>query len=162
MKFSSSLIATAFIIFPTADAFSLNANNRVHRPMSPMVSGPADSSTALGMGVRSFIRRKLGKNSGPATKEITKEEVRSLFNLWNNALATGDSRIVAKCYAKTSILLPTMRDQARTNYDAIKDYFDAFLLKQPQGKILDGEIRIGDGWAQDAGIYEVSYFMMLR
>ena len=130
MKFSSSLIAAAFMAFSTTNAFAPNAINRVHRPMSPMVSGPADSSTALGMGVRSFIRRKLGKNSGPATKDITKEEVRSLFNL------TGDPRIVAKPYANT--------------------------LKQPQGEILYGEIRIGEGWAQGAGIYKVSYFMMLR
>lgn len=35
------------------------------------------------------------------------------------------------------------------------DYFDAFLLKKPQGKIIDGKINIGDGWASDCGIYEV-------
>lgn len=39
----------------------------------------------------------------------------------------------------------------------MKDYFDSFLLKKPQGKILDGKINIGEGWASDAGIYEVSY-----
>lgn len=116
----------------------------------------ADSDTAL------FGRRR-GKKSGPKTRrnkstafaeDISEGEVRDLFSIWNNALATGDSRIVAKRYAKESILLPTVSDVPRTDYDSIKDYFDAFLLKKPQGKILEGDIRIGKGWAQDAGVYE--------
>jgi hypothetical protein len=37
------------------------------------------------------------------------EEVRSLFNLWNDALATLDPVKVAARYAKKSILLPTVR-----------------------------------------------------
>jgi Calcium/calmodulin dependent protein kinase II association domain len=45
-------------------------------------------------------------------------------------------------------------DIPRTDFDSIKDYFDSFLLKKPQGTILEGYIRIGDGWAQDNGIYE--------
>ena len=32
--------------------------------------------------------------------EITEKEVRALFELWNSALATGDSRIVASRYTK--------------------------------------------------------------
>lgn len=94
--------------------------------------------------------------SAPAVSDITAKEVRALFSLWNNALATGDSRLVASRYAtKTgTVLLPTVSDTPRTDFDSIKDYFDAFLLKQPQGEIIDGHIRIGQGWAQDAGIYE--------
>ena len=37
--------------------------------------------------------------------DITEEEVRALFDLWNSALATGDSRIVASCYTKVSYVL---------------------------------------------------------
>eukprot|EP00532_Pseudo-nitzschia_australis_P014240 CAMPEP_0168284040 /NCGR_PEP_ID=MMETSP0141_2-20121125/23277_1 /TAXON_ID=44445 /ORGANISM="Pseudo-nitzschia australis, Strain 10249 10 AB" /LENGTH=490 /DNA_ID=CAMNT_0008227983 /DNA_START=380 /DNA_END=1852 /DNA_ORIENTATION=+ len=90
------------------------------------------------------------------TQDISPEEVRSLFSLWNNALATGDSRLVASRYATKSgaVLLPTVSDTPRTDFGSIKDYFDAFLKKQPQGEILEGNIRIGNGWAQDAGIYE--------
>jgi len=87
-------------------------------------------------------------------KDIDSSGVRSLFSLWNNALATGDSRIVAKRYSKTSVLLPTVSDVPRTDFEGIKDYFDAFLQKKPQGEILEGNIHIGDGWCQDAGIYE--------
>jgi hypothetical protein len=45
-------------------------------------------------------------------------------------------------------------DIPRTDFDSIKNYFDAFLLKKPQGEIVEGHIRIGNGWAQDNGIYE--------
>ena len=101
---------------------------------------------------RTFGSSATTSTAGP---DITKDEVRALFSLWNNALATGDSRIVAKRYAKNPVLLPTVSDTPRTDYSTIKDYFDGFLLKQPQGTILDGNILIGDGWAQDMGIYEV-------
>lgn len=37
--------------------------------------------------------------------EITPKEVRALFELWNAALATGDSRIVASRYTKVSFIL---------------------------------------------------------
>jgi uncharacterized protein (TIGR02246 family) len=86
--------------------------------------------------------------------DVTVDEVRALFSLWNSALATGDSRIVASRYTKSPVLLPTVSDTPRTDFDSVKDYFDAFLLKEPQGKIVDGHISIGDGWASDTGIYE--------
>jgi uncharacterized protein (TIGR02246 family) len=85
---------------------------------------------------------------------ITKDRVRNLFNLWNDALATLDSTEVANRYSKEPVLLPTVSDTPRTDHALIKDYFDAFLLKQPQGEILSGDIIIGTNWAQDAGIYE--------
>merc|ERR1712176_1135453 len=112
-------------------------------------------------------RRRVGRKRGPkgggssakvggtvAYKTVDEAQIRALFSLWNNALATGDSRIVAKRYAKDAVLLPTVSDTPRTDFAGIKDYFDAFLQKKPQGQILEGNIRIGDGWAQDAGIYE--------
>ena len=111
------------------------------------------SSTELNMGLRTFIRGKLGGKDAEA-QPITEEEVRALFYLWNDSLATGDSRLVAKRYAAEPVLLPTVSDTPRTDYDLIKDYFDSFLTKKPQGTILDGNIRIGNNWAQDAGIYE--------
>ena len=88
------------------------------------------------------------------SSSIKKEEVRALFSLWNDALATGDSRVVAKRYASEPVLLPTVSDVPRTDFDGVKDYFDAFLKKEPSGKILDGHIKVGEGWASDQGIYE--------
>ena len=124
-------------------------------PASPAFVGTRDvaansaSATELNMGLKSFI---LG-TTGPG-KDIDEEGVRSLFYLWNDALATLNSKKVAKRYAKTPVLLPTVSDVPRTDFNLIKDYFDAFLLKKPQGEIVEGNIKIGDGWCQDAGIYE--------
>jgi hypothetical protein len=123
-------------------------------------------------------------------KDITEKEVRALFELWNSALATGDSRIVADRYIKRPVLLPTVSDTPRTDFDSVKDYFDAFLKKKPQGKsymchtfklclnavifmlsflrhvtfaalkgkILKGDIHIGDGWASVRLCYMSSLF----
>jgi hypothetical protein len=84
----------------------------------------------------------------------TDDDVRGLFGLWNDALATGDSRLVAARYATQSsaLLLPTVSDTPRTTYESIRNYFDAFLLRQPQGTILESHVRRGNGWAQDSGI----------
>ena len=38
-----------------------------------------------------------------------------------------------------------------------RDYFVHFLEKKPDGKILEGEIFVGNNWAQDAGIYEFRF-----
>jgi uncharacterized protein (TIGR02246 family) len=86
--------------------------------------------------------------------EVTEDEVRNLFHLWNDALDTLDSDLVAKRYAKKPVLLPTVSDTPRTDYATIKNYFDNFLQLKPQGKILESFVTIGDGWCNDNGIYE--------
>jgi len=101
-------------------------------------------------------------NGAPAgvvvlSQPITKQEVRNLFNLWNDALKTGDPATVAKRYGKDGVLLPTLSDIPRNDFEGIKDYFVGFLKKHPTGKILEGEIFIGNNWAQDAGIYEFTF-----
>ena len=85
------------------------------------------------------------------SQPITKAEVRGLFGLWNDALHTLDPATVAKRYAKEGVLLPTLSDVPRNDVEGIKDYFVHFLEKKPDGKILEGEIFIGNNWAQDAG-----------
>merc|ERR1712045_327123 len=85
---------------------------------------------------------------------LAKEEVQSLFSLWNDALATGDPATVAKRYAREGVLLPTVSDVPRTNFAAIEDYFTNFLKLEPQGVILESNVISGTNWCQDAGIYE--------
>ena len=51
------------------------------------------------------------------------EQVRGLFQLWNNALATLDPEQVAARYSKNAILLPTVSDTPRTTKESITDYF---------------------------------------
>jgi len=160
MRFTN---AALFAFAAAAAAFDAASNVAAFAPAIPLASNMAtfdaqvapSSSTELQMGLRSFLSRKI-KGTQSASSSITKDEVRALFSLWNSALATGDSRLVAKRYAtKTgAVLLPTVSDTPRKDFDTIKDYFDAFLLKEPQGVILDGDISIGEGWCQDVGIYE--------
>jgi len=162
MKFTNAALLVVAAAAATFDASGVTA----FAPATPVVSRMTNadvavaaptSSTELSMGLRSGLRTIFSRNSkvvkSTVGKDISKDEVRALFSLWNSALATGDSRLVATRYATKSgaVLLPTVSDVPRTDFDAIKDYFDAFLMKEPQGEILDGDIRIGDGWAQDAG-----------
>lgn len=80
--------------------------------------------------------------------------VRSLFRLWNDALATGEPRLVAKRYSKDAVLLPTVSDEPRMDTNGIEGYFDTFLKLKPQGEILLSKVYAGQGWAKDAGVYE--------
>jgi len=63
-------------------------------------------------------------------KPITEDEVKGLFHLWNDALATLDPETVAKRYAKNGVLLPTVSDVPRTDPEGITDYFVNFLKKK--------------------------------
>jgi uncharacterized protein (TIGR02246 family) len=99
----------------------------------------------------SAMPESMQKSAGP---KITKEEAQGLFKLWNDALATLDSDAVAMRYSKNAVLLATVSDTPRTDYDSIKDYFDNFLKLKPQGKILDSYVLVGEGWAKDVGTYE--------
>eukprot|EP00816_Leptocylindrus_hargravesii_P005581 CAMPEP_0196826946 /NCGR_PEP_ID=MMETSP1362-20130617/93895_1 /TAXON_ID=163516 /ORGANISM="Leptocylindrus danicus, Strain CCMP1856" /LENGTH=461 /DNA_ID=CAMNT_0042207551 /DNA_START=92 /DNA_END=1474 /DNA_ORIENTATION=- len=90
-------------------------------------------------------------------KPITESEVRDLFQLWNGALATMDPKQVASRYAKNGVLLPTVSDVPRTDFNSIQDYFTSFLTKKPQGEILQSEVTIGKNWCQDVGIYEFTF-----
>lgn len=92
--------------------------------------------------------------STPSAKDMSDKEVNDLFLLWNDALATLDPDTVAKRYAKETILLPTVSDTPRMEYDTIKAYFVDFLKKKPQGVLLESKVIKGDDWALDAGIYE--------
>ncbi len=89
-------------------------------------------------------------------KPITESEVRSLFSLWNNALATLDPKNVASRYAKSGVLLPTVSDTPRTDFASIEDYFVNFLKLKPQGEIVESHVTVGTNWCSDVGIYEVS------
>ena len=60
-------------------------------------------------------------------------------------------QLLPQRYAKDGVLLPTLSDVPRNDFEAIKDYFVGFLKKKPDGKILEGEIFVGNNWAQDAG-----------
>ena len=73
--------------------------------------GPAFYKTAAVRGTSTSLNLfgfgKSSNVSAPAkvNGDITETEVRALFELWNSALATGDSRIVASLYTKVKYVL---------------------------------------------------------
>lgn len=89
-----------------------------------------------------------------APKKPSKKEIAALFDGWNKALQTGDSKKVADRYAKEAVLLPTVSNKIRTNRAGIVDYFDHFLENKPVGKKTRTIINVLDGnSAIDTGSY---------
>ncbi|MFM7652657.1 MAG: SgcJ/EcaC family oxidoreductase [Vulcanococcus sp.] len=84
---------------------------------------------------------------------ISRPEVEGLFERWNSALASADAAVVAALYSDDALLLPTLSDQPRDTPAAIRDYFEGFLARHPQGRIDSRQIRIGCNAALDAGTY---------
>ncbi|KAL3933667.1 MAG: hypothetical protein SGBAC_010290 [Bacillariaceae sp.] len=150
-KIYFTYLLTTIALQQHADGFTNPALNR-HRIRAVPISSPSTCLNAFGMKrLKRILTPQLKMDHPP---DITKEDVRGLFTLWNQALLTGDSNVVAERYCSDPILLPTVSDVPRTDFDGVKDYFDHFLKLKPCGKILNGKIKCGPGWAQDAGIYE--------
>lgn len=149
MKFTVAALALLAVANGFTQPATFVSHNRVATSSSSVV--PSVAFTPSGTALNLFGKKQ---SNVIEVQEITDEQVRSLFFLWNEALQTLDSSIVAKRYSKNPILLPTVSDIPRTDFASIKDYFDAFLLKKPSGKIIEGKIMKGNNWAQDVGIYE--------
>ena len=89
---------------------------------------------------------------------VNEEQVIALFGDWNDALATGDPDAVTDMYAEDAVLLPTVSNQVRHNHAEIRDYFVAFLAKQPQGVITESNARVlSDKLATNAGVYVFTF-----
>ncbi|MFI6278339.1 SgcJ/EcaC family oxidoreductase [Streptomyces sp. NPDC050988] len=92
--------------------------------------------------------------AGQAAAKPTKKQIAALFDGWNAALQTGDSKKVADRYAKDAVLLPTASPVIRTDRAGIVDYFDHFLLNKPKGTKIKSVINVLDSdSAIDAGLY---------
>jgi uncharacterized protein (TIGR02246 family) len=170
MKFSPSAVFATLVVAAASVGSTVAFTQQVNIGSTRLSSSAAQQRpvaflpTALYSSVQDTTETKAATKKASSSKTTTTKsvdlatetEIRALFGLWNDALATGDSRIVASRYADDAVLLPTVSDTPRTDFDSIKDYFDAFLLKKPQGEIIESYVTIGqDGtWAQDAGIYE--------
>ena len=82
---------------------------------APSAARSAPTSSYRAVDAASFTSTSInlfgfGKTvDAPTCTDITEKEVRALFELWNSALATGDSRIVASRYSKVSYVLSLSR-----------------------------------------------------
>lgn len=89
---------------------------------------------------------------------MTSDEIVGLFDIWNQALLTGDPDEVTKLYAEDAVLLPTLSNKVRHDHAEIRDYFVGFLAKQPTGVIDESNPRsLTDDLASNAGRYTFSF-----
>jgi hypothetical protein len=154
MKFS---LISAAVLAATSGVSAFTTKSITTTPSSVMKTTTTSSVVVAPTTYSTFSTELFGLADRKAVKAdydtlTTEDEVRGLFKLWNDALSTGDSRIVAARYARDAVLLPTVSDTPRTDYDSIKAYFDVFLTKKPQGEIVQSFVKIGDNWAQDNGM----------
>jgi uncharacterized protein (TIGR02246 family) len=84
---------------------------------------------------------------------VTPQEIVALFDRWNASLATRDADKVTSNYAPDAVLLATVSNRPRTDSAGIKDYFEHFLERRPQGSIDTRTIRVGCNTASDVGTY---------
>jgi len=88
---------------------------------------------------------------------MSKNEIRELFEEWNKALQTGNPKAVAELYEYNAILLPTVSNKVRHNHEEIEDYFVNFLAKGPVGKIDEENIRTFGDVAINSGVYTFTF-----
>ncbi|KAG2452265.1 hypothetical protein HYH02_003289 [Chlamydomonas schloesseri] len=100
----------------------------------------------------------------PAVPEAEAKQVLEAFNAWNDALATKDPAKVASLYSPDAVLLPTVSDRVRNTPEKIRDYFSAFLKKEPQGAIdqIDGVSPNIRFLAPDVAINSGTYVFALK
>ena len=111
MRFSTIAIAftlatksTGFAPRAAAPAIHSIANSGYSPAFYEAADVPRTSSRSTSLSLFSVSAKAARKFNAPAKSEgaVTEAEVRALFELWNSALATGDSRIVASRYTKVS------------------------------------------------------------
>ena len=85
-------------------------------PMATVASSPPVATTTMAN------TPSTTSASAVVSQPITKAEVRKLFDLWNDALHTGDPATVAKRYAKEGVLLPTLSDVPRTDVEGEQEH----------------------------------------
>lgn len=85
--------------------------------------------------------------------EQAKQAIIEQFHIWNRALATGDAEQVARLYGPDAVLLPTVSNRIRSDHAGIKDYFEHFLTKQPQGELEESHVRRYGELAIHSGAY---------
>jgi uncharacterized protein (TIGR02246 family) len=88
-----------------------------------------------------------------ACSPLDERQVKSWFESWNQALATGDPAQVALLYSDHALLLPTLSNELRETPEAITAYFSSFLARHPSGSVTHRQIRLGCNEAVDAGTY---------
>ena len=154
-----SVLAAALFLFPKSvsslTATSLSKRARMGNAFRRSIKEPIRQILSNDNNNNSNNNQSSKTTTTTTTPTITKKQVQDLFHLWNDALGAENPDAVARRYSPTgAVLLPTVSDIPRTDYDSIRNYFEHFLQSQPTGRILQSHVTIGTGWCSDVGLYE--------
>ncbi len=84
---------------------------------------------------------------------MTESQLLELFDLWNQALQSGDAQQVAQLYAEEPIFLPTLSNQVCRNHQEVTAYFERFLKMRPEAKLDFSNRRLFGDLAVHSGLY---------
>ena len=83
----------------------------------------------------------------------THTDIAGLLEEWIVSLRTGRPERVVANYAEDTILIPTLSSQIRHTHSEIREYFEHFLEKDPEGRVEEQNIRIYGDIAINSGLY---------
>lgn len=89
--------------------------------------------------------------------KVTEKQVRQWFSEWNNAMATGDPKVVANRYSMQAVMMSTMSLKPKTTRQEILEFYQLFLWNRPQTKVLETFVTISTHWCKDFGILEYTF-----
>jgi uncharacterized protein (TIGR02246 family) len=115
-----------------------------------MVGRGAETSTTPSIGTEI-------DNTKHLPPKVTEDQVRGWFIEWNNAMATGDPKVVMNRYAKDAIMMTTMSQQPKTTAREISQFYRIFLWNRPQARQLESYVTLSSHWAKDVGVLEYSF-----
>ena len=112
MKYTSIIVCIVLASSKSASGFAPMATTNIRATSTTAAASLRDLATGNNVSSAARVRTptelglfglsKAERFNSPAksSRDISEKEVRALFELWNSALATGDSRIVASRYTK--------------------------------------------------------------
>lgn len=115
------------------------------------------STQLFGKRKRFFNLFKGRRRRKESRKLLSDEQIHDLFIRWNDALGSGDSTAVASLYAKDAVLIATSSNERKMDFASIKAYFDPVVKRNPSVAILSRNVKIGQDFAMDVGIYEWTF-----
>lgn len=83
------------------------------------------------------MSEQIEKGNKPETME---DIARRNFEMWNEALQTGDPKKVAELYAE-ALFMPTFSDEIKEGRSGAEEYFTHFLKKNPTCEIVSDKIQ---------------------
>lgn len=88
-------------------------------------------------------------------EQETKKAAQENFKLWAELLKTKDPKKFAGLYSEDATFLPTVSPDFKKGLAEAEEYFEHFLQKNPEGKIIEEEIQpLTENMYLHSGMYD--------